>query len=95
MISDAPDAALLDIKVIPRAGKTAFAGTRDNLLLIRLAAAPVEGAANAALIGLLADLLGVPKRQISIVGGATGRIKRVKVMGASAAFVRTRLDIPT
>lgn len=81
MISDAPDgvprrtrdgpseskAVVIAIKVIPRAGKTAIVGVRDNALVIRLAAAPVDGAANAALVSLLAEAIGVPKRQITIV----------------------------
>ena len=91
MISDAPDGALIDIKVIPRAGKTAIAGTRDHALLIRLAAAPVDGAANTELIALLARILDVPKRDITIVAGEKSRTKRVKVRGVSAATIRARL----
>ena len=81
----------LDIKVIPRAGRTALAGTRDGAYLIRLAAAPVEGAANAELIAFLAHRLDLPKRQIAIVSGEKGRSKRVKVKGLAAAVIRDRL----
>jgi hypothetical protein len=83
----------LDIKVIPRAGRTALAGTRDGAYLVRLAAAPVEGAANAALIAFLAQLLDLPKRQIEIVSGEKSRSKRVKVKGLSAAVIRERLVV--
>lgn len=98
MIRDASDpvagpAAILDVKVIPRAGKTGLAGIRDNLLLIRLAAAPVEGAANAALVDVLARTLGVPRRQVAIVSGEKSRTKRVKVIGVTAALVRERLGL--
>jgi hypothetical protein len=72
---------------------TAFAGTRDDTLLIRLTAAPVDGAANTALITLLADIIGVPKRQIAIVSGEKSRTKRVKVMGVTADVVRQRLGL--
>ena len=93
MIRDAPDGAILTVKVIPRAGKTAITGTRDNTLLIRLAAAPVDGAANATLLSLLADALGVPKRQVTILSGEKSRTKHVKVMGVTAEVVRQRLSV--
>jgi uncharacterized protein len=93
VIRDAPDGAILTVKVIPRAGKTAITGTRDNALLIRLAAAPVDGAANATLLSLLADALGVPKRQVTILSGEKSRTKHVKVMGVTAEVVRQRLSV--
>jgi uncharacterized protein (TIGR00251 family) len=93
LICDAPDGAILTVKVIPRAGKTAIAGTRDDALLIRLAAAPVDGAANATLISMLADALGVPIRQVTILLGEKSRTKRVKVMGVTAEVVRQRLSV--
>lgn len=83
---------VLEIKVIPRAGRTALAGTRDGALLIRLAAPPVEGAANAALITFLADLLDLPKRQITILTGGKSRTKRVRISGVTADTVRQRLE---
>jgi uncharacterized protein (TIGR00251 family) len=75
------DSVVLDIKVTPRAGKTELAGTRDGTILVRLAAAPVGGAANTALIEFLSDLFDVPKRNIAIVLGASSRQKRVKITG--------------
>ena len=92
MIADAPDGAILTIKVIPRAGRTALAGTRDGALLVRLAAAPVDGAANAALIAFLADTLDVPRNRIDLIAGDKTRAKRVKVIGLSAAAIRARLE---
>ena len=50
----------LDIRVIPRAGRSGFAGLRDGALIVKLAAAPVDGAANDELIALLAKTLRVP-----------------------------------
>ena len=91
MISDAPDGAVVTIRVIPRAGDSAIAGTRDNALLVRLAAAPVDGAANAALVALLAEAVGVPRRQLEVIAGARARTKRVKVLGVTASVVRQRL----
>jgi uncharacterized protein (TIGR00251 family) len=92
VISDAPDGAVIDIKVIPRAGRTMIAGTRDNALLIRLAAAPVEGAANAELIALLSDVLDLPKRNFVVIAGERSRNKKIKVLGATADALRTRLQ---
>ena len=91
MISDAPGGAVIDIKVIPRAGRSQIAGTRDNAILIRLAAAPVEGAANAELIDVLSDALHVPKRDVTVIAGDKSRAKRVRVVGLTAAVVRARL----
>jgi uncharacterized protein (TIGR00251 family) len=85
------DGVVLDIKVIPRAGRTRLAGTREGALLIRLAAAPVDGAANAELIAFLSRLLDIPKRQITLVSGDKSRQKRVKISGMTADVVQRRL----
>lgn len=75
---------ILDVRVIPRAARPGLAGTRHGALLVRLSAPPVDGAANAELIQLLAKALDVPKRQVTIVAGERGRLKRVKVEGLTA-----------
>lgn len=84
----------IDVRVIPRAGSSGIAGTRDGRLLIRLAAAPVEGAANDALVGLLATYLDCPKRSIRIVAGERSRTKRVAIDGMREADLRLRLALP-
>ena len=71
----------LEIKVIPRAGRSGFGGLRDGALLVRLAAAPVGGAANDELIALLAKTLRIPRRAITIVSGERSRSKRVRIAG--------------
>jgi len=76
----------IQIKVIPRAGRTTIAGVRDGALLVRLAAAPVDGAANEALIDVLADALSVPKRHVAIVSGDRSKQKRVRITGVSLAM---------
>ena len=75
---------MLAVRVIPRARKTEIAGTREDALLVRLAAPPVEGAANEALIEFLADRLHVARRAVRIVSGERGRAKRVAVSGVTA-----------
>jgi uncharacterized protein YggU (UPF0235/DUF167 family) len=79
------------VRVIPRAGRTVAAGWRGDALLVRLAAAPVDGAANEALIAFLADALGCPRRSISIAHGAKSRDKRVRVEGLGGAELKRRL----
>ncbi len=75
------DGVVLTIRVIPRASKPGLAGVRDEALLVRIAAAPVEGAANAELIETLADAFGVARRQVSILSGDRSRQKRVRITG--------------
>jgi uncharacterized protein len=83
--------ATIDIRVIPRAGKSGIAGRRGDSLLVRLNAAPVDGAANAELIEVLADVLGVPKRAVSIVSGERSRQKKVRIAGLSVGDVQARI----
>lgn len=64
---------------------------RDGAVVIRLAAAPVDGAANAALIDVLARALRVPKRDVTIVSGERSRNKRVRIAGMNASHVLDRL----
>ena len=86
---------LIDVRVIPRAGRSGVAGLRDGALLVRLAAAPVDGAANAELIAVLADALDRPKRSIQIVSGDRSRSKRVQIAGMTADDVLTALGVET
>ena len=84
-------AAEIDVRVVPRAGRSEVAGTRDGALLVRLAAPPVAGAANAELIDLIARALHVPKRDITIVSGEHSRKKRIRIAGMNAEEVVGRL----
>ena len=81
----------LEIRVIPRAGRSEFAGLRDGAVLVRLAAAPVDGAANDELIALIARTLRLPRRDITIVSGERSRSKRVRVAGMDRDQVLARL----
>ena len=82
---------LITVRVIPRAGRSEIAGTRGDAVLVRLKAAPVDGAANAELIEVVADALGVPKRAVTIASGATSRRKTLRVSGLSSDAVLSRL----
>ena len=91
MVREGPGGTLVEVRIIPRAAKSGLGGERDGALLVRLAAPPVDGQANAALVAFLAATLGVPKRAVSIVHGSTARNKRVLVTGLRAADVAARL----
>jgi uncharacterized protein len=82
----------LRVRVVPRAGRTGMAGTREDALLVRLAAAPVDGAANDALVAFLSELFDRPKRDVTVVSGHTSRDKRVAIAGTTEATVAAQLE---
>jgi uncharacterized protein (TIGR00251 family) len=67
------------VKVTPRSSKNEIAGVQKGVLRIRLTAPPAEGKANKALIGFLAGILDVPKRDLEILSGHSSRQKTVFV----------------
>lgn len=75
------------VRVTPRASRAAITGVHAGALKVSLTAPPVEGAANAALIELLADALRVPKRAVRIEHGDHNRQKTVAVEGITLAAV--------
>ena len=70
----------------PRASKSVFAAGTAQHFAVRLAAPPVEGAANAALTVLVAKTFGVAKRDVSLVAGETSRIKRLTIKGDASVL---------
>ncbi len=92
---DAKMGAAITVKVVPRASKTEIADVMDDgTLRIRVAAPPVEGAANAALIEFLAERLGLPASQIDIVAGMTSERKLISLVGISPDQVEEKLKPP-
>jgi uncharacterized protein (TIGR00251 family) len=83
------------IQVQPRASRTELAGLHGEALKIRLAAPPVDGAANDALIRFLAETLGVPRSAVSISSGLSGRKKNVMVSGLGLTEVARLLQVGT
>jgi uncharacterized protein (TIGR00251 family) len=77
-------ATRIKIYVQPRASKTAVIGMHGDAVHIRLAAPPVDNAANEALVKLVAERLGIAKRQVRVVAGATSRRKIIEIDGMSA-----------
>lgn len=83
---------ILSIRVIPRASKSAITGRRGDAIVVRLAAPPVEGAANDALVEFLAGVFDRPRRDVSIVSGGKSRDKRVRIDGISDMTARACLS---
>lgn len=82
-----PDGVELSLLIQPRASRTRVVGEHDGLLKIQLAAPPVDGEANAALVEFLAKLLGIPRRQVELLAGDASRRKRVALRGIDALQV--------
>jgi len=90
-VRDVPEGCVVRVRVIPRARQTTIAGSRGGALLVRVAAPPVEGAANDALISHLAGVLGIPTRRLRVIAGPTSRHKQIQIDGLSAADLHARL----
>ena len=82
------DGIRIAVRVTPRSSRDAFGRGTDAHFAARLAAPPVEGAANAALVALVARTFGVPRRQIVLVAGETGRLKRLHISGDATALAK-------
>ncbi len=70
---------LLRVVVQPRAGRDEIVGWHGEALKVRITAPPVDGKANAHLIRFLAKAFGVPRARIALVGGESGRRKRLRI----------------
>jgi hypothetical protein len=78
------------VRLAPRSSSNRVDGVIDGVLRVRVSAPAVEGAANAALVRLLAEELGVARRDVRIIAGATGRQKLVVVDGVGSEVVVAR-----
>jgi len=90
-LREEPGGLVLELLVQPRASRTRVAGEHGGRLKIQLAAPPVDGEANAALVEFLAGALGVRRAEVAILRGEAGRRKTVRVAGASAAAAEAAL----
>jgi uncharacterized protein (TIGR00251 family) len=73
------------VSVVPRASFSGIVGEHDGALRVRIAASPVEGAANRELIKVLAKSFELPQNAVEIVSGTTSKRKTVRIRGAKAA----------
>ena len=92
-VQDTKDGAILTVHIQPKASTTECVGIHGDAIKIRVAAPPVDGAANEELIRFLARRLSIPSSSVRILSGATGRHKRVLVKGATAQLVLACLNL--
>jgi hypothetical protein len=83
--------AHVKVKVLPRSSKNQVL-MKDDLVTVKVSAPPVEGAANRALIALLAEKLKVSKSSIDIISGQNSRMKLLRVHGLSLQQVKALLS---
>ncbi|MEW6543042.1 MAG: DUF167 domain-containing protein [Nitrospirota bacterium] len=85
---DGPDGVVLTVHVQPGASRTEFAGLHGAALKFRVAAPPVEGAANEGLCAYLAEQLGLRRSSVVVQAGQSSRRKRILLKGVTAQRVR-------
>lgn len=73
------DSIIFNVRVVPRASKSEIVGEHGGALKIRISAPPIDGAANAELIKVLAKEFGVSKSSVEIIGGQTSKTKQIKI----------------
>ncbi len=80
------------VRVVPRASRSEIVGEFDGTLRVRLAAPPVEGAANEELIRMLARSFGLPRAAVEIVTGHSSRVKQVRVDGLKPSDLKKLIE---
>ena len=83
----------LPVKVVPGSSRDAVAGWLGDTLKVRVAAPPERSKANAALIGVVAEALGVPRGRVELVSGHSSARKVLEIRGLSEAQVLSRLRV--
>jgi len=90
-LTQTPEGVVIAIHACPCASKTAVQGMYGDAVKIRLRAPPVDGKANETLLEFLAETLDIPRRDLRLASGETGRQKRVLARGRTLAQVQARL----
>jgi uncharacterized protein (TIGR00251 family) len=93
IVQDTKDGVVLTVHIQPKASTTECVGIHGDAIKIRVAAPPVDGAANDELIQFIARRLSIPTASVRIHSGASGRHKRVLIKGATAQLVMARLNL--
>jgi uncharacterized protein (TIGR00251 family) len=93
IVQDTKAGAVLSVHIQPKASTTECVGIYGDAIKIRVAAPPVDGAANDELIRFLARQLSIPSTSVRIHSGAGGRYKHVLVKGITAQLVMARLNL--
>lgn len=90
-IDQTPDGIVFHVRVVTRAAVAKVVGEYEGAVKVRLSSPPVDGAANAELVKLIAKKLGVARSAIAIVSGETSRTKRLIATGVTAQQFRSAL----
>ena len=91
IVQDSKNGVVLTVHVQPKASRTECVGILGDALKIRVAAPPIDGAANDELIRFIAGLCGIPRASVLIQSGSEGRRKRLCLKGITAELVMARL----
>ena len=91
-VTEADGAITFDVQVVPRASRDRLGPVHGDRLKVQLTAPPVDGAANDALVQLVAKALGRPRGDVAIVRGHSGRKKTVRVAGATRDALLHRIE---
>jgi uncharacterized protein (TIGR00251 family) len=91
-IQEADGAITFDVQVVPRASRDRLGPVHGERLKVQLTAPPVDGAANDALVALIARALGRPRKDVCIVRGQAARKKTVRVAGTTRDALLQRIE---
>jgi hypothetical protein len=92
-VEDIDGGIVFTVKVVPGSSRTALCGLLDEMIKVKVSAAPEKGKANQCLLDFLAKQLGVKKNAVSIISGKTSAIKSVQVLGISVEQLLNKLNL--
>jgi len=92
-IQKVDEGVIFVVKVVPGSSRTAVCGLLDNMIKIKVSAAPEKGKANKSLVEFLAKQLGVKKNTVRIISGETNPVKHIQVAGISAEVLLEKLSL--
>lgn len=91
--TETDDALTFSVRVVPRASRSEIVGEHDGALRVRIAAPPVEGAANEELVQTLSSALSVPRRAVEIMSGHGSKTKLVRVVGVTQERLSSLVNV--
>ena len=92
-ITEKGNSLILTLRVVPRSSKNKIDGLLGEALKVRIQAPPVEGKANAYLLKFLAKQWKVPRRNLVLLAGETGRNKRLEIVNPPDELRKELLSI--
>jgi uncharacterized protein (TIGR00251 family) len=90
-LTDHPDGVLVAVRAQPNARKTGLLGVQAGAIKLAVTAPPEDGRANAAIVELMRELLGLKRSQVELSSGATGRNKKLLIRGLPKAELAANL----